>query len=175
MNWKVVVTFVFAIASFNLFAQENPLNQFETIIGHWEGTGEGFGNAKSKITADYSWLMNKQYVEVKHHSEFEPTAQNVEGEVHDDKGIISFDSARKVVMFRQYHNEGYFTEYALNDSISTPDQLVFETERIENFVPGGRARFTINILGDNEIETVFDVGFPEREMACFGTNRLKRQ
>ena len=59
MNWKVVVTFVFVIASFSLFAQENPLNQFETIIGHWEGTGEGFGNAKSKITADYSWLMDK--------------------------------------------------------------------------------------------------------------------
>ena len=78
-------------------------------------------------------------------------------------------------MFRQYHNEGYFTEYALNDSISTPNQLVFETERIENFVPGGRARFTINILGDNEIETVFKVGLPEREMACFGTNRLKKK
>lgn len=45
--------------------------------------------------------MNKQYIEVKHHSEFEPTEQNAEGEVHDGKGILSFDSARKMVMFRQ--------------------------------------------------------------------------
>ncbi|HYQ58732.1 MAG TPA: hypothetical protein VEP89_15435 [Draconibacterium sp.] len=175
MKLKGLITLFLVIASFSLFAQENPLLRFESVIGHWEGTGEGFGNAKSKITADYSWLMNKQYIEVKHHSEFEPTEQNTEGEVHDDKGIISFESARKVVLFRQYHNEGYFTEYALNDSISTPEQLIFETERIENFVPGGRARFTINILADNEIETVFDVGFPEREMACFGTNHLEKK
>lgn len=153
---------------------QNDLARLENLIGTWEGTGTGFGNSKSVISAEYSWLMNKQYIKVKHHSEFEPTDQNPEGEIHDDMGIISFDKSRKVVVFRQYHVEGYFNEYVLNDSISSPEKLIFETERIENFVPGGRAKFTIKLIGKDEIQTVFDVGFPGREMACFGTNNLKR-
>jgi len=154
---------------------QTGLERFENLIGKWEGTGEGFGNAKSKISAEYHWLMNKQFIEVKHHSKFEPTPQNKEGEIHDDLGIISFDEADKKIVFRQYHTEGYMNEYVLNDSLSTSGVLVFETRKIENFVPGGKARFTIKVISDNEIETVFDVGFPGREMACFGTNNLKKQ
>ena len=168
----LIIILLFLVASVHA---QNPLERFENLIGSWEGKGTGFGNSKSEISAEYSWLMNKQFIELKHHSEFEPTEQNSEGEIHDDFGIVSYDKARKVVVFRQYHNEGFFNEYILNDSISTSTKLVFETERIENFVPGGRAQFTINILGDKEIQTVFDVGFPGREMACFGTNNLHKK
>lgn len=154
---------------------QTGLSRFEMLAGKWEGNGEGFGNAKSKITAEYAWLMNKQYMEIKHRSVFEPTQQNQEGEIHEDIGIISFDKAENAVVFRQYHTEGYMNEYILNDSLSTSDVLVFETREIENFVPGGKARFTIKILSDHELETVFDVGFPGREMACFGTNRLVKK
>jgi len=153
---------------------QQPLSRFENLIGRWEGTGTGFGNSTSVVTAEYIWILNKQFLEVKHHAEFEPTDQNAEGEVHDDLGIISFNKERNVVVFRQYHNEGYFNEYVLNDSLSSPTQLIFESERIENFVPGGRAQFTINVQGTDKIQTVFDVGFPGREMACFGTNELKK-
>lgn len=167
----LIVAVLFSLAT----QAQTGLERFSTLVGSWEGNGEGFGNSKSNITAEYTWLMNKQYIEMKHHSEFEPAEENAEGEVHEDLGILSYDKDRKVAVFRQYHNEGYFTEYILNDSISTPEVLVFETTRIENFVPGGKARFTIKILSENEIETVFDVGFPGKEMACFGTNRFKKK
>ncbi len=171
---KQLVLFVALVIVVTTVQAQNPLERFENIIGVWEGAGTGFGNSKSKITASYAWLMNRQYIEVKHHSEFDPTEQNSEGEIHDDLGIISFDKGRGVIVFRQYHNEGFFNEYVLNDSISTPAKLIFETERIENFVPGGRAQFTINIINKDEIQTVFDVGFPGKEMACFGTNDLQK-
>jgi hypothetical protein len=35
--------------------------------------------------------MNQKYFEVKNHSVFEPTATQPDGEVHKDRGIISFD------------------------------------------------------------------------------------
>jgi len=166
---------IFAVLLSVATQAQTGMERFSTLVGSWEGNGEGFGNSKSKITAEYTWLMNKQYIEMKHHSEFEPTEENAEGEVHEDLGILSFDQDRNAAVFRQYHIEGYFTEYILNDSISTPEVLVFETTRIENFVPGGTARFTIKILSDKEIETVFDVGFPGKEMACFGTNRMQKK
>ncbi len=167
----LVFTFFISVAT----EAQTSLERFSNLVGVWDGSGEGFGNSKSKITAEYTWLMNKQYIEMKHHSEFEPTEENAEGEVHEDLGILSFDKDRNVAVFRQFHNEGYFTEYILNDSISSPEVLVFETTHIENFVPGGKARFTIKTLSDSEIETVFDVGFPGKDMACFGTNRMKKK
>lgn len=171
---KVIVFLILLSVSSASLAQSG-LERFENLVGKWEGTGEGFGNAQSKITAEYTWLMKKQYIEIKHWSEFDPTPQNPEGEIHEDLGIISFDKARNVVVFRQYHNEGFFNEYVLNESKSNAEILVFETERIENFVPGGRARFTIKIFSGKEIETTFDVGFPGKEMACYGANHLIKQ
>lgn len=120
-------------------------------------------------------MMNKQFIQVKHRSVFEPTEKEPEGEIHEDVGIISFDKGRKVYVFRQYHIEGFYNEYVLNESLSNEKTIVFETEKIENFVPGGRARFTINVKSDSEIETLFDVGFPGKEMSCFGKNQLRKK
>jgi len=168
--------FIVAVLTFSMSLQaQNPLERLQSLIGNWEGTGEGFGNSKSDISAEYSWLMDKQYIEIKHHSEFAPTAQNSKGEIHDDFGVVSFNKERGVVVFRQYHSEGFFNEYVLDESDSNDSTLIFETERIENFVPGGRARFTIKLIAANEIETVFEVGFPGKELACFGTNRMKKK
>lgn len=171
---KAFILFIVVTLVSNLFAQENPLKRLEPLIGKWRGAGEGFSSSKSKIEAEYNWLMNGQYIQVKHRSEFEPTEKKPEGEVHEDLGIISYDKGRKLVVFRQYHVEGFYNEYTLRDSLSNKTTLIFETEKIENFVPGGRARFTINIKSDSEIETLFDVGFPGKEMACFGKNLLKK-
>lgn len=171
---KAFIAIAALMFSVSLQAQ-NPLEKLEALIGKWEGTGEGFGNSKSTIFAEYNWLMDRQYIEVKHHSEFTPTAQNSKGEIHYDWGIISFNKERSVIVFRQYHSEGFFNEYVLSKAESNDSTLVFETERIENFVPGGRARFTVRLKAANEIETVFDVGFPGKELACFGTNQLTKK
>jgi len=156
-------------------AQTNQFEKFEVLIGKWEGKGEGSGSSESVIKSEFTPVMNSVYLEVKNHSEFKPSAQNPKGEIHDDWGIISFDNSRKKYVFRQFHVEGFVNQYVLNDSLSTQSTFVFESEIIENFVPGGTARFTVNILNDREIETIFDVGMPGREMACYGKNKLTKQ
>ncbi len=156
------------------FAQTNPFEKIDFIIGDWTGTGSGFGNNKSKIESSFHLIMDEQYIEIKNESKFEPTERNPEGEHHIDKGFMSFDKSRKSIVFRQFNNEGYYNQYVLNDSISNENVLVFETEYIENFVPNGKAKWTIKKISENEIETVFDVSFG-KDYTCFGINKLIRK
>lgn len=168
-------SFLFALAFLlagSVFSQENPLERFNNLIGKWEGTGEGFGSSTSIVKSEFNWIMNNNFIEVINRSEFKPTLQKPEGEIHEDFGIISYNKASKVIIYRQYHTEGFYNEYILADSLSNENILVFDTEKIENFVPGGRARETIIIKSNSEIETRFDVGFPGKEMTCMGKNKL---
>ncbi len=154
--------------------QSNPFLKIGFIIGEWGGKGSGFGNDKSQINSSFQLVMDGNYIEVKNESLFEPTKDKPEGEHHIDKGFISYDKSMGKIVFRQFNNEGYYNQYVLNDSISNENILVFETEFIENFVPNGKAKWTIKKISDNEIETVFDVSFGN-EYACFGTNNLTRK
>lgn len=172
---KLIVLIIILIIPILSFGQENPLERISFIIGDWIGTGSGFGNETSIIESKFQYVMDKKYIEVINDSRFEPTEKKPEGEHHIDKGFVSFDKIRKVIVFRQFNIEGYINQYILNDSLSTETTLIFETEIIENFMPGGKARWTINKISDDEIETVFDVYFPGKDYTCFGTNKLVRK
>lgn len=155
-----------------VFAQDNPFAKLDFIIGEWQGAGNGFGNSKSKIESGFKYVMGGKYIEVINDSKFEPTKKNPEGEHHIDKGFISYDKIRKVIVFRQFNIEGYVNQYVLNEELSNESELVFETEEIENFMPGGKAKWVIKKLSDNKLETKFHVSFPKKDYTCFGTNVL---
>jgi hypothetical protein len=168
---RIVVLLIYVIVSGVSFSQDNPFEKISFIIGDWSGTGSGFGNSTSKIESSFQYIMNGKYIEVVNESQFEPTEKSPEGEHHIDRGFISFDKQRQVIVFRQFNNEGYVNQYILNDSLSNDSTLVFETEIIENFVPNGKAKWTIKKINENEVETIFDVSFG-KEFSCFGTNSL---
>jgi len=175
MKTRLFVFIVSLLISTSVYSQEKPLEKFNSLIGKWEGAGSGFSSSKSVIQSEFSWVMNNEFIEVKNRSEFEPTPQKPEGEIHEDSGIISYDKARKLYVIRQFHVEGFVNQYILNNTLSNENKLIFESKSIDNFVPGGTARFTIIIKNPSEIETIFDVGFPGKEMSCFGNNQLKRK
>ncbi len=171
---KIMILICFLIIPLVSYGQENPLKRINFIIGNWSGTGSGFGNEASVIESNFQYIMDKKYIEIVNESRFEPTDKKPEGEHHIDKGFISFDKMRKVIVFRQFNNEGYVNQYVLNDSLSTETVLIFETEKIENFMPGGKARWTIKRISDDQIETIFDVYFPGKDYTCVGVNKLMR-
>jgi hypothetical protein len=154
--------------------QTDPFENLNVLIGDWTGSGSGFGNETSKIESSFQYVMDGKYIEVVNDSKFEPTTDNPRGEHHVDKGFISHDQERKLIMFRQFNIEGYINQYALNTSVSNDSTLVFETEEIEN-LSGGKARWTILINSDTKIETVFDVSFSRDEFTCMGINELERK
>lgn len=167
----VVSLFIF---TGKVFPQEINFEKFNFLLGRWTGTGSGFGNEKSTIHSEFKLIMDGKYLEIKNNSIFDPTESKPEGEHHIDWGILSFDKNRERIIYRQFNNEGYVNQYLFNDSLSIDETLIFETESIENFPKGGRARWTIRKISINEIETIFDVSFPGKEFACFGTNRMKK-
>ena len=155
--------------------QTEPFDRLNFLIGEWSGSGSGFGNDKSKIESRFTLTMDSKYIEVINDSKFDPTPNNPKGEHHIDKGFISYDGSRKLIVFRQFNIEGYINQYILIDSLSSDDELVFVTETIENFVPGGKAKWTIKKISDDRIEPVFDVYFPNRGYTCMGTHILARK
>ncbi|MGD9899806.1 MAG: hypothetical protein AB7T22_11845 [Calditrichaceae bacterium] len=156
-------------------AQDNLFEPFEFLLGEWTGNGSGFGNETSTIQSEFKIVMNGKYLQVTNESRFEPTDKNPDGEHHIDQGLISYDNAREKFIYRQFNVEGFVNQYVLIDSVSNDSLLVFETEVIENFIPGGQARWTIRKTGENAIETVFDLSFPGKEFACYGTNSLTKK
>ncbi len=175
MNCKYIYCFILLFHVSLVIGQTNSLDKFKFLLGDWEGNGIGFGNEKSKIKSSFKLVMDDHYIEVKNDSKFESTTSNPEGETHSDIGFISYDSSRNLVVFRQFNKEGYINQYILNDSLSDDKKIIFVTESIENFVPGGKAKWTIKKISDKEIETIFDVYFPNKGFSCMGTNNLYRK
>lgn len=174
MRRSNLVTLVLLMASGSAFGQNKNFSQLEFLFGKWSGTGTGFGNETSVIKSEFKSIMNGQYIEVVNDSKFKPTEKKLDGEHHIDKGIISFDKSRQAIVYRQFNIEGYVNHYILNNSLSSDTALVFETEIIENFMPGGKAKYTIVKLSNNRIETIFDLSLPGKEYACFGKNILTK-
>jgi hypothetical protein len=161
-----------------LFAQGEETKDhwapFEFFIGEWGGIGESKAGT-SKIEAEYGYVLGGRFLEVRHHSEFEPTEENPEGEIHDDLGYISYDSIRDKFVLRQFHVEGFVNQYVL-DSVSADGRLmIFESEAIENLPAGWRVRLTHEITGKDEYRATFDLAAPDKDFICYFQNRFRRK
>jgi hypothetical protein len=110
---------------------------------------------------------------VHNESTYPPQEKNPKGEVHQDEGFISFDRARKTLVVRQFHVEGFVNQYAQQPA-STAARLVFESEAIENIPPGWRARETYVITGPNTFEEIFELAEPGKGFAVYSHSRFTR-
>ncbi len=87
------------------------------FVGSWQGSGKGQPGI-SHVERSYQFVLNNKFLEVKNKSIWAPKIDNPEGEVHEDFGVISFDTARKSFIFRQFHVEGFVNQYVLRLSLS---------------------------------------------------------
>ena len=149
------------ISSGQLSKKDSLWLPFKDFIGEWKGTGDGV-DGKETYERSYKLVLNKNYIEVRNKSSYEPNDKNPKGYLHEDVGYISYDKMRKTFVFRQFHIEGFVNEYRL-DSIS-PDKktLVFVSESIENIPVGWRARESFTISSSSLIEA-FDLAQPGKD------------
>lgn len=161
------------IGSAQLSKKDSLWLPFKDFIGEWKGTGDG-ADGKATYERSYKLILNKNYIEVRNKSIYEPNEKSPKGYLHEDVGYISYDKMRKTFVFRQFHIEGYINQYKL-DSIS-PDKktLVFVSEAIENIPTGWRARetFTIN---NGSLKEVFDLAEPGKEYQPYTNAILTKQ
>lgn len=111
-------------------------------------------------TRSYEWILDRNFVHIRNHSET-PSADTAEApNVHMDWGFLSYDQIRKKVIFREFHNEAYVNQYVLDSISSDKKHLVFNSEALENVPAGWRARVTIIITGDDTFLEFFELARP---------------
>lgn len=143
-----------------------------SLIGTWAGTSEGQpGNGT--VERQYERVLGSRFIRVRNRSTYPPQEKNPKGETHEDEGFISFDGARKRLVLRQFHIEGFVNTYA-QQLDAQPGTVVFVTESIENIPPGYRARETYVLHGSDELEEVFELAEPGKDYSVYSRTKLKR-
>jgi len=152
-------------------AAADPLEPLAFLIGRWEGTSEGQPGI-GQVRREYTRVLNSRFIRVQNQSVYKPQARNAKGEVHEDVGFFSFDKARKRLVFRQFHTEGFVNHYS-HDPADTA-RIVFTTDAIENIPPGFRARETYVARGPDEFEEIFEMAEPGKDFELYSRAKLKR-
>jgi hypothetical protein len=170
---------VFAVSALTLgdAAPQTPavtagLAPVDALIGRWRGTSEGQPGQGTQ-EREYSRVLAGKFVQLRNRAVYPPQGKNPKGETHEDMGLFSFDTARKRIIFRQFHVEGFVNQYVM-DPPEKPGVLLFTTEAIENIPPGWRARETYTFIGPDEFEEVFELSEAGRPFAVYSRARLKR-
>lgn len=146
----------------------------EYLVGKWEGTGNGKPGA-SKVQRQYSFILSDQFLQVQNRSVYEPQPKNPKGEIHEDWGMISFDKSRKQFVFRQFHVEGFVSEYVMTSISADAKTIVFTSESIENIPLGWRARETYQMVNRDEFIEVFELAGPGKDFEVYSEGHLYRK
>ena len=165
----VLLTAGVLVATVLVSTQGDKWAPLRPVLGTWEGTSNG-QPGKGTVRREYRLVLNDRFIEVRNTSTYPPQEKNPKGEVHEDRGFISYDTARKMFVFRQFHVEGFVNTYAA-PADSRP--LVFTSEAIENIPPGWKARETYRFDGDELVE-VFELAEPGKEFTIYSEMRLRR-
>jgi len=175
MKEIIYILFVFP---FLMFSQTSKIDSiwstFKPFIGYWSGTGTGEpGNGK--YTRSYQYIFGNTFIEINNKSTYEPTEKHPKGEVHEDKGYISYDKKRKKFVLRQFHKESFVIQYLLDSVSSDGATLVFITEVIENIPSGWRAKETYQLSGTNKLVETFELSEPDKEFMIYTKTELNKQ
>lgn len=162
------------VSSAQMTKQDSVWLPLKTLIGNWSGPSEG-KPGKGNSERSYQFVFNKKYIEIKNKSVYPPTGENKKEQTHEDIGYISYDRMRKSFIFRQFHVEGFVSEYKL-DSVS-PDgkTIVFISESIENIPLGWRAKETYRIMSNDEFTETFELAEPNKDFSVYSQVNFKRK
>lgn len=143
------------------------------MIGSWSGVSEG-QPGKGIYERSYQIVLNKKFIEIKNKSSYPPSSENPKGEVHEDRGYISYDKSRKTFVMRQFHIEGFVNQYKIESISPDGKSIVFISENIENIPVGFRARESYQVINENEFTETFELAEPGKDFELYSKAKLKR-
>jgi len=149
---------------------EDPWAPLRFLVGAWVGESTGqAGKGRGERTAEFALL--DRFLIVKNRVDYAPQEKNPKGEVHEDWSLFSQDHARKTIVLREFHGEGFVNQYSLRESGS---RLVLLAEAIENIPPGWRARLTLTPQGQDTFLEEFDLAGPGKDLEPYVIGRWMR-
>lgn len=152
-------------------ALADPFAPLRFLAGSWKGDAQVEpGHGISTRTCQFE--MKGRFFFVKNRSVWEIGKGKTEAEVHEDRGLFSYDRNGKVLVLRQFHLEDFVNEYHLTGS--GPDFREFTTVRIENRPPGWLAREVYEIASIDEFVETFYLPEPGKEFEQYAQTRFRR-
>ena len=171
--WAAAITLALLVSAVPAQAQsQDNLAAVAPLLGKWTGTAEG-QPGRGTVEREYERALGNRFIRVRNRSTYPPQDKNPKGETHEDEGFFSFDRARKLIVLRQFHTEGFVNSYA-QDAGGKPGTVSFTTEGIENIPSGWRARETYTFLGPDAFEEVFELSEPGKPFETYSRARFKR-
>lgn len=155
-------------------AAPDPWAPVRFMLGNWQGEAQG-DPGKGVVQRSYTFVLDNKFVEERNVSRYQATSPGKEPEVHEHRSFMSYDKARKTLMLRQFHEEGFVNLYAMNAAISSPTRLVFESVSFENFSSEWQARETYEVISNDEFVEIFELKPPGKEFEVYSRNHFRRQ
>ena len=171
----VIVTFVFAPPS---VAEDSAplsggLQTIERLTGRWGGVGDGLWGT-SAIERAYAPFLQGKFIKGNGRSIYPKQARNPDSEIHRSMDIYSYDAAKKIIVRREFDNEGFVALYHLDLSQGDSDTFIFVSRVMENVPPGWKARLKIHFADDDNIEETFELDTDGKGFKLYLTNLLHR-
>jgi hypothetical protein len=151
----------------------DPWAPVRMFVGDWEGTAAGKAG-DGTVKRRYEFVLGERFLHEKNTSTYPPQERNKKGEVHEHWSFTSYDKARKALVLRQFHVEGFVNQFSMSAEKSAPTKLVFESDGFENFSHKWRARETYEIAGPDEFTETFELAAPDKPFEVYSTNRFRR-
>lgn len=176
MKYKIttILLLITTVSFAQLSKQDSIWQPMKYFIGEWKGVGEANGE-KGDYERSYQFILNKKFIEINNKSTYPATDKKPKGEVHEDKGYISYDKGRKTFILRQFHIEGFVNQYKLDSISADKKTLVLISESIENIPTGWRARETYQLTNDTEFTETFELAEPNKDFELYSKATLRRK
>jgi hypothetical protein len=162
-----------ATSAFGQQPAPDPWAPVRFLVGHWQGTASG-QPGEGTVARQYEFILGQRFLHERNTSTYPPQDRNKKGETHEHWSFLSYDRARKLLVLRQFHVEGFVNQYSFIPEESAPDRLVFEGEGFENIGSKWRGRETYRILGHDEFTETFELAPPGKPFGVYSTNHFKR-
>lgn len=160
------------IAAAQPAAPQDPWSAVKFLEGDWQGESEGQpGNGTVERT--YRFVLGGRYLHEHNVSTYPPQPKNLKGEVHEHWSFFSYDRARKNLVLRQFHQEGFVNQYAMIPAASAATS-VFESEALENVPAGWKARETYDVISRDEFVETFELAKAGGAYEVYSKARFKR-
>jgi hypothetical protein len=166
---------VLLIAAAQAASAQAPSTQslaiLDGLIGRWQGTSEG-QPGQGTVEREYTRILRSRFVQAQNRSVYPPQEKNPKGEEHLDTAVFSFDRQRQQIVMRQFHVEGFVSQYVLQSA--TASTFVFVSEAIENIPAGFRARETYQFTGPDGLVETFEMAEPGKDFAVYSRTTLRK-
>jgi len=170
----LIIALLPAMLSAQTGQRQNVWGPLAYFVGTWEGTAES-RSGRGTAERECRFILDGAFLRAESRHVYEMSPQLPEGQTHEGLELFSYDRARKALVMRQFHGEGFVNQYLL-DSLSTDSTtIVFVSEHLENVPPGWRAKEQFEIINGNEFIEFFKLAPPGGEFEPYWETHLTRK